>query len=150
MRHVTSAGNVLLVIPVAVAIIIAAGWPAQAQTPACQDEDAMAQSMVQDVASSVDAIKKESESDFESKYHQKALTNKLTFALNAVNGAITCLDKASGDPTTASRKDADSKLKAKLAGYHDELKAKTEPKAAKELIATFDLPPATPAATASK
>ena len=110
----------------------------------------MAQSMVQDVASSIDAIKKESESDFESKYHQKALTNKLTFALNAVNGAITCLDKASGDPTTASRKDVDSKLKARLSGYHDELKAKTEPKAAKELIATFELPAATPAATASK
>lgn len=110
----------------------------------------MAQSMVQDVASSVDTIKKETESDFESKYHQKALTNKLTFALNAVNGAITCLEKASGDPTTASRKDADSKLKAKLSGYHDELKAKTEPKSAKEFIATFDLPAAATTATASK
>lgn len=149
MRHVISPGGVVLVIPMVVAIIIVAGRPAQAQTPACQDEDSMAQSMVQDVAASVDTIKKESESDFESKYHQKALTNKLTFALNAVNGAITCLDKATGDSTAATRKDADSKLKAKLSGYHDELKAKTEPKAAKEFVATFDLPAAA-AATASK
>lgn len=149
MRHLTSPGSVLLVIPIIVAIVMLAGPPAQAQTPACQDEDAVAQSMVQDVASSVDTIRKESESDFESKYHQKALTNKLTFALSAVNGAITCLDKATGDPTAASRKDADTKLKAKLSGYHDELKTKTEPKAAKEFIATFNLPAAT-TATASK
>jgi hypothetical protein len=150
MRHVTIPGSTMLVIPMLVALIVLAARPAQAQAPACQDEEAMAQSMVQDVASSVDTIKKESEGDFESKYHQKALTNKLTFALSAVNGAVQCLDKASGDPTAASRKDAESKLKAKLSGYHDELKAKTEPKAAKELIATFNLPAAATTSTASK
>jgi len=150
MRHVTSPESVILMIVTLVAIIVLAGPPVQAQAPACQDEHAMAQSMLQDVATSVDSIKKESESDFESKYHQKALTNKLTFAVNAVNGAITCLDKAAGDPTAAGRKDADTKLKAKLSGYRDELKAKTEPKAAKEFIATFDLPAAVTTATASK
>jgi hypothetical protein len=99
----------------------------------------MAQSMVQDVAASVDTIKKESESDFESKYHQKALTNKLTFATTAVDSAVQCLDKATGDSTAAARKDADSKLKTKLTGYRTELKAKTDPKEAKAYVATFDL-----------
>lgn len=148
MRHVTTPARVVLVIPMTVAMVALVRASAHAQTPACQDEDAVAQSMVQDVATSVDAIRKESQSDFESKYHQKALTNKLAFAESAVNGAIQCLDKASGDPTAAARKDADTKLKAKLSGYHNELKAKTDPKAAKELIATFDLPATT--ATASK
>jgi len=110
----------------------------------------MARSMVQDVAASVDSIKKESESDFESKYHQKSLTTKLTFAVNAVDGAVQCLGKATGDPTAATRKDAESSLKTKLSGYHDELKAKTDPKAAKEFIATFDLTPAAATTTASK
>ena len=150
MRQVRTPGSVVFVIPIIVATVMAAGRPALAQTPACQDEDAMAQSMVLDVAASVDTVKKESESDFESKYHQKALTNKLTFALSAVNGAIACLDKATGDPTAATRKDADSKLKTKLSSYHDQLKAKTDPKAAKEFIATFDLPAAAATATASK
>jgi hypothetical protein len=76
------------------------------------------------------------------------LTNKLTFAASAVDGAVQCLDKATGDSTAAARKDADSKLKAKLTDYRTELKAKTDPKAAKGLIATFDL--AAPAVTASK
>jgi len=121
---------------------------ARAQAVACRDEESMAQSMVQDVAASVDTIKKESESDFESKYHQKTLTNKLTFATSAVDGAVQCLDKATGDSTAAARKDTESKLKAKLADYRTELKAKTDPKEAKGLIATFDLP--APAVVASK
>ncbi len=147
MRHLVTPASMIVVAGTTVAIALLAGPSARAQA-ACQDEETMAQSMVQDVAASVDTVKKESESDFESKYHQKALTNKLTFAMSAVDGAVQCLDKASGDPTVAARKDAESKLKAKLSDYRTELKAKTEPKAAKELIATFDLPPA--AVTASK
>jgi 5'-deoxynucleotidase YfbR-like HD superfamily hydrolase len=116
------------------------GPRARAQAPACQDEEAVAQNMVQDVAAGVDTVKKETLSDFESKYHQKSLTNKLTFAFTAVDAALQCLDKATGDSTAAGRKDAESKLKARLSGYHDALKAQTDPKAAKELIGTFELP----------
>jgi hypothetical protein len=115
---------------------------ARAQASPCQDEEATAQSTVQSLASAVDTVKKETESDFESKYHQKSLGNKLTFAVSAVDGALQCLDKATGDPAAAGRKDAESKLKDKLSTYRTDLKAKTEPKAAKALIATFDLPPA--------
>jgi hypothetical protein len=150
MRDGTILPSDTLVAGITLVIVALAAPKLRAQAAACRDEDAMAQTMVQDVAASVDSIKKESESDFESKYHQKALTNKLTFAVSAVDGAVQCLDKATGDPTAAGRKDADSKLKAKLSGYHDELKAKKEPKAAKEFIATFDLPAAATPATASK
>ncbi len=148
MRSVTSLGNTIAMGGVALSFVFLAGGPARAQAPACQDEETVAQSMVQDVAASVDSIRKESESDFESKYHQKGLTNKLTFALTSVDGAVQCLTKASGDTSAAARKDAESKLKMKLTDYRTQLKEKTDPKAAKELIATFDFPAA--AVTASK
>jgi len=139
----------ILVAGMTLGLVVLAAPRARAQAATCRDEESVAQSMVQDVAASVDTIKKESESDFESKYHQKALTNKLMFATTAVDGAVQCLDKATGDPTAAARKDTESKLKAKLVDYRTALKAKTDPKAAKELIATFDLGAAS-AVTASK
>jgi hypothetical protein len=148
MRSVIVAEGPLVLAGISIAAVALMAQPARAQAAACQDEEATAQSMVQDVATSVDAVKKESESDFESKYHQKSLTNKLTFALTAVNGAVDCLDKAAGDPTAAARKETEAKLKDQLSGYRDALKSKTDPKAAKQLIATFDLP--APAVTASK
>lgn len=149
MRPAKQIRKAILLAATGIVAAALAARPARAQTAACQDEEATAQSMVQDLASGVDAVKKESESDFVSKYHQKSVTNKLTFSLSAVDAAIACLDKASGDATATARKDADSKLKAQLSGYREALKAKTDPKAAKGLIGTFALPAAT-TTTASK
>src|SRR5215469_551567 len=59
----------------------------------CQDDQAMADAQVKAAADMVDTIKKESQADFEGKFHQKSCLNKLTFALTALNDAVTCLDK---------------------------------------------------------
>lgn len=132
--------NMIVLAGVSLAAITLLAPPAWAQTPACQDEEGMAQAMVQTAAAMVDTVKKETLADFEAKYHQKNVSNKLMFAASAVDGAVDCLGKATGDPTAAARKDAESKLAAKLSGYRTDLKAKADPKAAKELIGTFDLP----------
>jgi hypothetical protein len=105
----------------------------------CQDERGMADAMVKAVADVVDTVKKESQSDFDSKFHQKSCLNKLTFAISAVGEVVSCLEKAGSDATSASAKDTESKLKDKLSGYKTSLKAADDPKAAKQLIGTFDL-----------
>jgi len=105
----------------------------------CQDEKGMADAMVKGVADVVDTVKKESQSDFESKFHQKSCLNKLTFAIGAVGEAVSCLEKAAADATSATAKDTESKLKDKLSEYKASLKAADDPKAAKQLIAGFDL-----------
>ncbi|HUI42702.1 MAG TPA: hypothetical protein VL523_12110 [Terriglobia bacterium] len=124
--------------------------PLQAQ--ACKDEKDTAQAMVQDVAQTVDEVKKESQADFETKYHRKSCLNKLTFAAGAVGEAVTCLAKAGqdasagADPAAAAKSegDADAKLKDRLTHYRDSLKSTDDQKAAKALIATFDIPTAPP------
>jgi hypothetical protein len=109
------------------------------QAQSCQDERGMADAMVKDVSSVVDLVKKESQADFDAKFHQKSCLNKLTFAIGAVGDAMTCLEKATADATAASAKDTESKLKDRLTQYKTSLKGAEDPKAAKQLIATFDL-----------
>ena len=109
------------------------------QAQSCQDERTMADAMVKGVADVVDTVKKESQSDFDTKFHQKSALNKLTFAIGAVGEAVSCLDKASADPTAAAAKQNESKLKDRLTEYKTSLKAADDSKAAKQLIATFDL-----------
>ncbi|HEV2382056.1 MAG TPA: hypothetical protein VG206_19980 [Terriglobia bacterium] len=99
----------------------------------------MADAMVKDVASVVDLVKKETQADFEGKFHQKSCLNKLTFAIGAVGDAVGCLDKAASDATTATTKETESKLKDRLTQYKSSLKGAEDAKAAKQLIATFDL-----------
>ena len=112
----------------------------QLAAQSCQDDQAMADAQVKTAADMVDTVKKESQTDFEAKFHQKSCLNKLTFALSAVNDAIACLDKA-GPSTSdqASPKDADAKLKDRITQYKATLKSTDDPKGAKALIATFDL-----------
>jgi hypothetical protein len=112
------------------------GAPLQAQT--CQDERGMADAMVKDVAGIVDTVKKESQADFVGKFHQKSCLNKLTFAIGAVGDAVGCLEKDTADAAAATEKDAESKLKDRLTQYKTSLKAADDPKAAKDLIGTFD------------
>lgn len=107
----------------------------------CQDEQSMAQSVLKSAADIVDTVKKETQAEFETKFHQKNTTNKLTFAISALGDVVQCLDKAgrSGDSAAAANKDAEAKLKDRLTQYRDSLKSTEDPKRAKALIATFDL-----------
>jgi hypothetical protein len=115
---------------------------------ACPDGRAMSDFTVKSAADAAEAIKKESEAEFETKFHQKSFLNKLTFAINALGETVQCLDKASQDSAAPadqaaarSAKDADTKLKDRLSQYKTSLKETTDPKSAKALIATFDLTP---------
>ena|SRR5579863_4589682 len=123
--------------------------PGLLKAQSCQDERGMADAMVKDVASVVDAVKKETQADFEGKFHQKSCLNKLTFAIGAVGEAVGCLEKAAGDATAATAKDTESKLKDRLTQYKTSLKSADDPKAAKQLIETFDVS-AGPVTAASK
>jgi hypothetical protein len=107
----------------------------------CQDEQGMAQGEVQTATEMVDTVKKESQAEFESKFHQKSTANKLTFAISALDDLVQCLDKASqgGDPAAATAKDSEARLRDRLTQYRDSLKSTEDPKKAKALIETFDL-----------
>lgn len=107
----------------------------------CQDEQGMVQGDLQTAAEIVDTVKKESQAEFESKFHQKSTTNKLTFAISALDDLVQCLDKASqgGDQAAAGKKDSEGKLKDRITQYRDSLKSTQDPKSAKALIGTFDL-----------
>ncbi|HXJ96151.1 MAG TPA: hypothetical protein VMT20_25200 [Terriglobia bacterium] len=130
----------------------------QLAAQSCQDDQAMADAEVKAAADMVDMVKKESQADFEAKFHQKSCLNKLTFAIGALNDAITCYDKAgpaaaaaAGAPAgQTSPKDSDSKLKDRMTGYKATLKSAEDAKSAKTLIGTFDFstgPPKTAADT---
>lgn len=122
----------------------------QLAAQSCQDEQGMVDAQVKAAADMVDTVKKESQADFEAKFHQKSCLNKLTFALSSLNDAISCLDKggaAPGAPTgPTSPKDSDTKLKDRITQYRTALKSAEDPKSAKALIATFDLSVAPPQA----
>ena len=107
----------------------------------CQDEQGMAQGVLKSAADIVDTVKKETQAEFERKFHQKNTTNKLTFAISALGDVVQCLDKAGqgGDSAAGAEKDAEVKLKDRLTEYRDSLKSTADPKGAKALIATFDL-----------
>lgn len=123
----------------------------QLAAQSCQDDQAVADGQVKDAADMVDTVKKESQADFEAKFHQKSSLNKLTFALGALDDAISCLDKvgpAAGAPVAlTSPKENDAKLRDRITQYRTSLKSANDPKNAKALIGTFDLSVA-PAKTA--
>jgi hypothetical protein len=130
-----------------------AGRVPQLAAQSCQDDQGMADAQVKAAADMVDTVKKESQADFEAKFHQKSSLNKLTFALGALTDALTCLDKE-GPGTDASAgqpssKDGDTKLKDRITQYRTALKSADDPKAAKALIATFDLSAGAPKTAAA-
>jgi hypothetical protein len=120
----------------------------QLAAQSCQDDQAMADAQVKTAADMVDTVKKESQADFEAKFHQKSCLNKLTFALSSLNDAISCLDKAgpaaSAPAGQPSSKDNDAKLKDRITQYRTSLKSADDAKSAKALIGTFDLASAPP------
>jgi len=108
---------------------------------ACQDEQNMAQGTLQTAAEMVDTVKKESQAEFDSKFHQKSTANKLAFTISAIDEVVQCLDKANqgGDAAAGAKKDSEAKLMDRLTHYRDSLKSTEDSKAAKALIGTFDL-----------
>ncbi len=114
---------------------------------ACKDEEMMSDESRKALAELVGTVKKESLQDFQRAYHQKSCFNKLTFSLSAVNGVLTCLDKAAQD-TTAAKEDLDAyKAKQEAYGKRKErierdrkaLKDAADAKDAKALIEKFDV-----------
>lgn len=114
---------------------------------ACKDEETMSGESGKALVELVDTVKKESLQDFQRAYHQKSCLNKLTFSRNAVDGVLSCLDKAVQD-TTAAKEDLDAykakrevyaKRKERIERDRKALKDATEAKDAKALIEKFDL-----------
>src|SRR5258706_15568148 len=66
----------------------------------CQDGESLVAGYKKDLTGLVDIARKESQSDFDKAYHQKACLSKLGFCLTMVNELLSCMEKASADPAT--------------------------------------------------
>ncbi|MGH9351671.1 MAG: hypothetical protein ACRD2G_05865 [Terriglobia bacterium] len=114
----------------------------QAQTPAapqaCSDEEAVVTSVKQDLAALVDTVKKESEADFKSKYHQQTCESRLSICLETTNSVLDCLSKAGKDASTQNAESIYTQLKTTLTQDIQELKSAKTPKDAKAAIEAFD------------
>jgi hypothetical protein len=120
--------------------------PSPAQGEPCKTDEGIAVSIKQDLADTVNTIKKESLDDFEKQFHQQACMSKLSICLETVQELLSCLDKAAHDPATGkadasacnAREATYGKLKATLQQDIAELKAAKDPKTAKDDIEKFD------------
>jgi hypothetical protein len=119
---------------------------APSQEQPCKTDEGITVSIKQDLADTVNTIKKESLDDFQKEFHQQACMSKLSICLETVQELLNCLDKAAHNPGT-SKADADAckakeatygKLKASLQQDLAELKAAKNPKTAKDDIEKFD------------
>lgn len=112
----------------------------QAQTTttpaACGDQEAVVTSVKKDLAALVDMVKKESEADFETKYHLQTCESRLSICLDMTNSVLDCLSKAGKDGQSADA--AYTQLKNTLTLDLATLKAAKSPKAAKAAIEAFD------------
>jgi hypothetical protein len=121
------------------------------QTPSpqeqpCQTDEGIAVGIKQDLADTVNRIKKESLDDFQKEYHEQACMSKLSICLETVDELLNCLDKAAHNPgisqaaakACSAKEAAYGKLKATLQQDIAELKAAKTPKAAKDDIEKFD------------
>jgi hypothetical protein len=106
----------------------AAAQAAQAAPAACHDEESMAEDSAKTITDFVVEVKKESLQDFESKFHQKAGISKLNFALELVDQAASCFDKASQD-SSATQEQQDS-YKAKKVEYASQKRTLTQARSA--------------------
>jgi hypothetical protein len=124
------------------------GFQQTSQSPEqpCKTEEGIAVSIKQDLADTVNTIKKESLNDFEKNFHQQACMSKLSICLETVQELLNCLDKSVHDPGT-SKADASAcqakeatygQLKASLQQDITELKAAKDAKTAKDDIEKFD------------
>jgi len=129
------------------ALVLPSG-PPQLSAQVCKDEEGMAADYKKAVMEMVETVKKERLLDFEKAFHQKSVTNKLTFFGSMVDGYISCLQKRASDPTTPKEEadaakgkiDAYSKLKDKIKQDRDAVKAAQTEKEAKALIEKIAYP----------
>ena len=129
------------------AIILGILCPQPVEAQACKDEQTMVDEFKQGLVTTVDTVKKETLDQFEKAFHQKTCLTKLTLCYNVMDEILNCLDKQSQDASASkddaaaakAKKEAYTKLKARLAQYRDQLKATEDPKSAKALIEKFDL-----------
>jgi hypothetical protein len=113
---------------------------------ACSDEGAVVASVKQDLAALVDTVKKESQGDFDTKYHEQTCQSRLSICLDTTTTMLDCLDKASKDASTPkdqlesikALQAAYTKLKSTLDQDIQALKGAKDTKSAKALIAEFD------------
>lgn len=108
----------------------------QAAPQACTDQEAVVTSVKKDLAALVDTIKKESEADFEAKYHQQTCESRLSICLEMTDSALDCLSKAGAGARNESS--AYTQLKNTLTQDLATLKNAKTPKDAKAAIETFD------------
>jgi hypothetical protein len=120
--------------------------PSPVLAQACKDEEMMTSESKKTLVDVVEMVKKESLTDFKKAYHRNSCLNKLTFSLTAVNGLVSCLDKAVQD-TTATKEDIDAykakreasaKLKEKMEEDRKALKAASDAEGAKGVIEKFN------------
>jgi hypothetical protein len=129
------------------AIVCFGGRQARAQAQACQDEEEMFKTSLKDVSDLVDAVKKETITDFESHYHQKSYLSKATFLLTMVGALVDCLAKASQDSSASkdqvqsykTKQELYSKLKGRFEQEKNAVKSTEDAKKSKTLIEKIDL-----------
>jgi len=133
--------RIVFVLVLGSASVLPSGLP-QLAAQVCKDEESMAADYEKAVTDMVETVKKESLPDFEKPYHQKDVTNKLTFFGSMVHGYISCLQKPASDPATPKgdadaakgKIDAYGTLEAKIKRDRDAVKAAQTGKEAKALI----------------
>lgn len=115
-------------------------------TESCKDPEAVVTAVQQDLAETVNTVKKESLDDFVGKFHQQASMSKLSIYLQTVGDVLSCFEKSSHDPqTNKSQQDeiqrkqsAYKKLQTTAQADLQALKTSKEPKDAKADIEKFD------------
>lgn len=95
-------------------------------------------SVKQDLAALVDTVKKESEADFVSKYHQQTCQSRLSICLETTNSVLDCLSKAGKNTSTQDVESTYTALKTTLTQDIQQLQSAKTPKDAKAAIETFD------------
>jgi hypothetical protein len=133
-------------VAVLVAVLLVFGGQQPAFGQACQDEETMLKTSLKEVSDLVDAVKKESVSDFQTHYHQKSYLSKSGFLLSMVGGLVDCLEKAAQETTASkdqvdgykAKRDSYSKLKSRVEQNKNAVKS-ADDKNAKTLIEKTDL-----------
>lgn len=129
------------------AIPLAAFQSAAPATPeSCKDPEAVVTAVQQDLAATVNTVKKESLDDFEREFHQQASMSKLSIYLQTVGDVLSCFEKASQDPQVSQsqrdeiqrKQSAYKKLQTTAQADLQDLKTAKEPKAAKADVEKFD------------
>lgn len=146
MNKVIQAALVTGVCLLAAASLAAFQNQAPPTTESCKDPETVVTAVQQDLAETVNTVKKESLDDFEREFHQQASMSKLSIYLQTVSDVLSCFEKASHDPQTSKsqqdeiqrKQSAYKKLQTTAQADLQALKTVKEPKDAKADIEKFD------------